>query len=54
MAVSAEWEPQELDILFNMTMHGFGYASAWMERWKQVEVETEVCAEVSSSQRDPQ
>ena len=40
-AMSAEWEPEESQILFTMvtnlwvTMRGFSYASAWMERWKQ-------------------
>jgi hypothetical protein len=38
--VSAEWEPQESQIIFNMvvelwvTMRGFSFASAWMEKWK--------------------
>jgi hypothetical protein len=38
--VSAEWEPEESQILYDMiadlwvTMRGFSYASGWMEKWK--------------------
>ena len=40
-AVSAEWEAEEAKTLFTMmvdlwvTMRGFSYVSAWMERRKQ-------------------
>ena len=39
--VSSEWESDEASVLFSMitelwiTMRGFGYASQWVEKWKQ-------------------